>query len=219
MGRRSNPTRRWWKNGTVTVVLLAVWVPVASAHIQVVHGRLVDAIQQSDLVLIGTIEDTKPLTTRSSESTIVVDRVVLGHITVSRLRVRGANRLVPGQRHALFLRRHGDTLHSVAPSGTLFPASPQDDETYRHAVETIHQALGADASTRIFALRSALIPVLSAPVSPLRYYAALDLISVDHGEHGLRADERAALQRLLSDPSTDPTLRPLLAGYLATTLR
>jgi len=57
-----------------------------------------------------------------------------------------------------------------------------------------------------------IIPALSATAPPLRYHAILELDALAH--HGLSEPERQSLERLSTDPTTDPAIRPLVTSLL-----
>ena len=186
----------------------------AQAHVQVLRGRLVDVVGQSNLVVIGSVEELTPVGARHADATVRVDAVLAGVADTGRLTFRTPTSLTPGARYVLFLRRDGDRLASVAPSGALFPSGREDDAGYRRAIEAIAAALRADPSVRVTELRAALIGTLSASAPPLRYYAALDLATLDHADHPWTSSQRAALERLIADPGADADLRPLLSALL-----
>jgi hypothetical protein len=198
----------------VLPLLLLAMLParVAVAHIPQLRGRLIDLVGRSDLIVIATVENTKRIDTRLNETTARVEARLAGDTQDARLTFRSQPRFATGRRVVVFLRRTGSGFECVQASGTVFPARPEDDASYRDAVEAIRQALRADEAGRAARLRAALIPALSASAPPLRYYALLDLASLTH--HGLTEAERRALEGVLADASTDPAIRPVIASLL-----
>jgi hypothetical protein len=202
--------------GAVAAALLSLLLLIspAHAHVQAVRGRLVEVVGQSELVIIGTVEQLTPVGKRHADATVRVEAVLAGQTTTNALTFRTPTGLAPHARYAFFLRRVDQGLTSVAPSGAVFPARREDDASYRTAVTAVAAALRAGASTRTTELRSALLGTLSASAPALRYYAALDLAALAHAGPPLAASERATLERLVADPATDADLRPLLTGLL-----
>jgi hypothetical protein len=186
----------------------------AQAHLQILRGRLVDAVQRSDLVVIGRVQRAQASGARTMVVTVQVDATLQGGKADTPLVVHSPSGLAPGQRYVLFLERSVGGWRSVAPSGTLFPARAEDDSGYERAVVSIRAALDVPVDGRLSALRAALIDALSASAPALRYYAALDLVGIGHGKHSLSASERAALAHALDAPGADPNLRPLLSPLL-----
>jgi hypothetical protein len=173
----------------------------------------VELVGRSDVVVIGTAGAATSLAPRLVEATVQVDVVLLGAAPGGAVTVRGP-RVAPGARHVFFLRRDGARFENVAPAGTVFPSRPEDDESYRQAVDGVRRALAAPGAEQAAALRSALIPVLSASAAPLRYHAALELAARAHHAPALTPDERQALERTVADPTLDPALRPIVSTLL-----
>jgi hypothetical protein len=192
--------------------MLALAAQPAAAHVPELRGRLIDLVSRSELIVIGTVEAVRTVDTRHFDTTMRVDRVPLGETNDKTVAFRGGPRLAPGKRYLVLLRRSGAALECIQPSGTVLPARPEDDDAYRKTIAAIERALRTPESERAAALRTALIPVLSSSVPPLRYYAVLDLSARAHS--GLSASDRRSLERLLADPATDPALRPIVTGLL-----
>lgn len=196
----------------VAVLLLFGWATDAAAHVPELRGRLVDLVGRSDAIAVGTVLSSVPIDKRLNTTTVRLDAVFSGALesgaTVS---FASRPRFAAGRRFVFFLGR-GAALECLQESGTVFPAEPAADAAYRQTVQSIGAALRGAAAERDAALRAALIPALSAPAPALRYYAVLDFAALTH--HGLTDAERRQLQRLVDDPSTDPAIRPVLAGLL-----
>jgi hypothetical protein len=196
----------------VAVGMLALAAQPAAAHVPELRGRLVDLVSRSELIVTGTVEAVRTVDTRRFDTTLRVDRVLLGETKDRTVAFRGGPRLAPGKRYVVLLRRAGPALECIQPSGTVLPARPEDDEAYGKTIAAIEGALRRPENERAAALRTVLIPVLSSSVPPLRYYALLDLSARAHS--GLSAADRQSLERLLADPATDPVLRPIVTGLL-----
>ena len=190
---------------------LLVAAEPASAHIPQLRGRLLDLVAHSDVVVVGTVETASPLDPRTNSTTIRTETALVGEAPAPTLTFRGAARFPVGSRFVFFLRRNG-SFECVQPSGTLFAARPQDDAAYRVTVTGIKLAQREPADKQPAALRTALIPALSAGVPTLRYHAVLELAALAH--HGLSDTDRQALARIAADPSTDATIRPIIKTLL-----
>jgi hypothetical protein len=186
----------------------------AQAHLPVLRGRLVELVQQSDAVIIGTAERVEPRGPRLVDTVVRVTQVVLGAPLPETITFRGPTRFAPGQRYVFFLRHQGSGFEGMQASGTVFPATPADDAAYRRTVTAIAAALHGDPSRQADAVRAALIPALSAHAPPLRYHAALELAALAAGGHGPTPHEQRTLERVLARPDTDPALRPVLTPLL-----
>lgn len=200
-----------WCKPLAAVLLSLLSAAVAHAHVPIVHGRLVDLVARSDLVVIGTVQGVNPVSARFVDTQIKIEQVVVGTALQKPVTFRGPTRFAPGERYVFFLRRAGSGLESLQASGTVFPATPADDAAYRHAVLGVRRALHLDPSLQAGGMLQALIPALSAGAPPLRYHAALEIGALTEHGHELSPAERQAVQRLLADAATDPVLRPLLA--------
>lgn len=204
-------TRRLsWAQALSLLVMLSAQAAVA--HVPQLRGRLIDLVSRSDLIVIATVEETKRIDARLNATTVRVEAPLVGETKGARLTFRSQPRFAPGRRFVFFLHRAGTEIECMQASGTVFPARPEDDASYRDTVTAIRQALRTGEAGREAALRAALIPALSATAPPLRYYAVLDLASVAH--HGLTESERRSLERLVADSSTDPAIRPVIATLL-----
>lgn len=198
---------------TVALLALACFSARVQAHIPVVHGRLIDLVQRSDLIVIGTAGDVRQGAGKS-DTDVAVDAVITGHAAGATLTVHGPGAFAPGQRYVFFLRHTAAGVENVAPAGSVFPALPGPDAVYRQTILAVVQALRATGEARVHALRAALIPALSASATELRYHAALELAALSHGEHALSSEERAALAALQAAQTTDPAIKPLLTAAL-----
>lgn len=197
---------------TLLPALLLVALDTARAHIPQLRGRLLDLVAQSDVVAVGTVETASALDPRTNSTTVRIETALVGEAPGPTLTFRGAARFPVGSRFVFFLRRDGSGFECVQPSGTLFPARPQDDAAYRVTVTGIKLAQREPADKQPAALRTALIPALSAAVPTLRYHAVLELAALAH--HGLSDTDRQALARIAADPSTDATIRPIIKTLL-----
>jgi len=204
---------RRFAGAAITLLGLFVAVP-ATAHLKIVQGRLIDLVQRSDAIVIGTVSDSRAAGPRWADVTVKIDRVLAGRSNTPTAVVRSPTGLAPASRYVLFLRRVGLNWESLAPSGTVFATQAHDDAAYQQAVAALRRALRRPPAARIAALRAALVPALSASAPPLRYHAALELRALTHAGHPLQSRERQRLERILADTRTDPALRPLLAGLL-----
>jgi len=200
----------------VTVVLLSVTsasVP-ASAHIQVLRGKLLDLVQRSDLVVIGTADKVTPIGTSLVDTTVKIATVLAGTSTAKQLTFRGPTRFAPNERYVFFLNQSATGFVGVQDAGSVFPCTPADDAVYRTTIQSLRRALGSELATRPDAVRAALLPALTATPAPLRYNAALELSALAHQGHPPNAVERTRIEKLLHDPATDPTLAPLLTELI-----
>jgi hypothetical protein len=179
------------------------------------RGKLVELVQRSAVIVIGTVEQVQPVDTRLSDTVVRVEQAVIGDPPPSALTFRGPTRFAPGGRYVFFLRRTDSGFEGVQESGTIFPATSADDGLYRRTIEALHGALQLEPAARVAAVRAALIPALSASAPPLRYHAALELSALAQDGHGPTDAERRMLSRLLADADTDPALRPLLSSLAA----
>jgi hypothetical protein len=205
--------RTWTLVGLVTIT--AVAVRPAAAHVPQLRGRLIDLVGQSDLVVVGTVEEVSAPDRRSYRATVRVDDTLIGEPAPPTLTARARLRFAIGQRFVFFLRRDGTAFECVQPSGAIFPSRPTDDAGYREAVTAIRRALAVAPADRNAALRAAVIPALSARAAYLRYQAVLELGALAHD--GMTASERALLERQVADPTTDPTIRSALVTLLRAT--
>ena len=208
----SHGVRRFAGSGVALLGLL--FAAPTTAHLKIVQGRLIDLVQRSDVIVIGTITGERPASPQTADVVVHVDRVLAGKLNASTVAARSAADFAPTMRDVLFLRRVGSGWESIAPAGTVFPTQPHDDAAYRQTITAIRRALRHEPATRIQALRAALLPALSASAPPLRYHAALELHALTHAGHPLLPRERHTLERLVADAHTDPALRPLLSGLL-----
>lgn len=208
-------TRSPWRWALLAILALVVVVPDADAHLPVLRGRLVELVQQSEMIVAAKVKQTQPAGEPESTTEIAVERVLRGHAAEPTLSFRGAIHVAPGARYVFFLRRSGAVVECVQPSGVVFPALPQDDAVYGATIVAIGEALQADDRSRELKLRAALVPALSADAAALRYNAALELASMSAHGPPLGDGERARLERLLADPHTDPALRPLLSPLVS----
>lgn len=213
MSARLAGVRAWGREGTAALVvaLVASAVPVA-AHVPVLRGKLVELVQRSTVIVIGTVEQVQPVDTRLTDTVVRLEQGVIGDPPRSALTFRGPTRFAPGGRYVFFLRRTDAGFAGVQEAGTIFPATSADDGLYRRTIEALQHALQLDAALRVAAVRAALIPALSAAAPPLRYHAALELSALAEDGHGPTDAERQTLGLLLADPATDPALRPLLSA-------
>jgi hypothetical protein len=200
----------------VWAVLLALLVSAAAAraHVPVLRGRLVEVVTRSDLIVIGTARHVRPSGNRLLDTDIDIEHVLVGTAPGPRLSFRGPTRFAAGERYAFFLRRMGTDFEGVQGPGTLFPARRADDAEYRRTVTGIRAALQMDVTLREDAMRRVLIRALAAAVPELRYHAALELEARSHHGEQLQPTDRAALAKLLAEPTADPLLRPLLADLV-----
>ena len=207
---------RAWEIGAGWLALATLMaVQPAVAHVPIVRGRLVDLVQRSDVVVIGTADRVQPVGPRLIETTMRVELLLLGSSPGSTVTFQGLTRFAPGARYVVFLHRTGNGFEGTQASGTVFPASRDNDADYRATIEAIRHALVAELAHQTDALRAALIPALSSSAPELRYHAALELSALAQDGHGPSAAERRSLQQLLSSPACDPALQPLVAHLLA----
>ena len=187
-----------------------------AAHVPILHGRLIDLIRRSDVIVLGTAEQVKPAGARFIDTDLSVEDTFTNAPPEQTLTFRGPSGIAPGERYVVFLQRTASGFESIQPSGTLFPSRPADDAGYRDAVTSISQALRGDAAQQVAVVRAALIAALSASAPPLRYHAALELAALAHDGYGPTEAEQQRLTTLLASPTVDPALRPLLTSIAAT---
>ena len=196
------------------VLLLSALARPAAAHLPFIHPQLVDLVQRSEVILIGTVTKLTTVSPSLCDTTVTVSEVLVGRLPEKQLAIRGPRGLAPDERYVLFVHRSRQSFESTAPSGTIFPAPPADDARYRSTIRALAAALHTDPAGRPAAFRAALVPALSAAAAPLRYHAALELLRLAHDGHGPTEAERLQLSRLLAAPGTDPALRPLLSSLV-----
>ncbi len=213
-GRDPLRRARNWLGGAQIIGLLVVVAQPAAAHVPELRGRVIDLVAQSDLIVVGTVENVRPDAARLNVTTVRVEGQFIGETTDAILTFRARRRFATGRRFLFFLRRAGASLECVQPTGTVFPARPVDDAAYRDTTTAIQRALGAPVADRPAALRAAISSALSAPPPQLRYHAVLELAALAH--QGLTESERQSLARLVADPATDPAIRPIVASILRT---
>lgn len=212
----SERTRSRWRWAPLATLALVALSHEADAHLPALRGRLIELVRQSDAIVAAKVQQTQqPVGAPVSATTIVVERVLRGHTAERMLTFRGAIHVAPGARYVFFLRHSGTAVECVQPSGVVFPALPKDDAAYRATVRAIGAALRAGDPARELKLRAALVSALPAGSAPLRYNAALELASMTEQGPPLGENERAHIERLLSDPRTDPALRPLLSPLVS----
>jgi hypothetical protein len=186
----------------------------AGAHVPALRGRLVDLVRRADLIVIGITNHVRPVGTRLVDTTITVDRVLVGTTSDAGMAFRGPTRFAAGGRYLFFLRRTGRGFEGAQESGTVLPVAREDDQAYQRTIDAIRGALAADAAHQADALRGALLPALSSSVPELRYHAALELSALARDGHRPSDAERQSLLQLLTSPSSDPALRPVLSHLL-----
>jgi hypothetical protein len=186
----------------------------AAAHLQVLRGKLVDLVQRSDLIVIGTADSVVPIGTSLVDTTVTVGHVLAGTTTEQRLTFRGPTRFAPGERYVFFLHHTPTGFVGEQDSGTVFPCTPADDVIYQSTVQALTRALRTEVTARPDAVRAALLPALTANPAPLRYHAALELRALAQAGHPPNATERLRIEQLLHDPAADPALSPLLNELL-----
>jgi hypothetical protein len=204
-----------WRLAPLAILALVALGYDAEAHLPALRGMLIELVQQSDAIVAAKVQQTQPAGAPVSATTIAVERVLLGHAAERVLTFRGAVHVAPGARYVFFLRHAGAAVECVQPSGVVFPALAKDDAAYRDTVRAIGAALRVGDPAREPRLRAALVPALSAGSAPLRYNAALELASMTEQGPRLGENERAQIEGLLSDPHTDPALRPLLSPLVS----
>lgn len=195
-------------------LLLSLLIAVAQpghAHVPQLRGRLADLVGQSDLVIVGTVEQASTVAGKTKRTTARVDEVLIGAPPGPSLTFEGPARF-PAGRFVFFLRRDGAGFDCVQPSGTPFPASAPDDALYRQTITGVKDALRGPEDVRVAALRAALIPALSASAPALRTHAALELANLAH--HPVTQSERESLERIAADPTTDPGIRSVAETLL-----
>lgn len=176
------------------------------------QGRLIDLIQHSDIIALGTADNVRTLDARQVDTDLRVEDTLVGTLKERTLTFRGPNGIAAGERYVVFLRRTATGFESIQPSGTIFPSRPQDDEGYRRAIQSISHALRADTGAQVTAVRAVLITALAASAQPLRYHAALELAALVRDGHAPTEAEQQRLTALIASPTLDPTLRPLLTA-------
>src|SRR5262249_25858860 len=197
------------------LVPLLLSAEVAMAHVPMLRGKLIDLVQRSDVVVIGTVDSVRAVGARQVDTMVRVQRQLVGAPSDSTLTFRGATRFAPRARYVFFLRHGAAGFEGIQDSGTVFPATPEDDTFYEHVVESTRHALSTDFAHRVDALCSAMIPALSASVPELRYHAALELSALAGANRGQCSAERETLRRLLAEPTLESEVRVLL-GPIAT---
>jgi hypothetical protein len=205
---------RGFKRSPLWIALAVALTTPARAHVPVLRGKLVDLVQRSDAIMIGTAERVQPAAGRLVDTQIRVEQRLVGSTHETTLIFRGRTHFVPGGRYVFFLVQARSGWEATPEAGTVFPARAEDDAAYRTAVVAIRVALHGDPTARVAALWAALLPALSAAAPPLRYHAALELEALSRAGHGPTDNARQTLTKLLSDPSTDPALQPLLSSAL-----
>jgi len=185
----------------------------AIAHLKALRGKLVELVQRSNLIVIGTADRVIPIGTSLVDTTITVAHVLVGtagkHVTF-----RGPTRFAPGERYVFFLDHTASGFAGMQDAGTVFPCAPTDDAIYRSTIAGLSKALHSDLATRSDAVRAVLLPALVAQSPPLRYHAAFELSALAQAGHPPNAAERARIEQLQRDPATDPVLQPLLTAIL-----
>jgi hypothetical protein len=194
------------------VLVLCLAAP-AGAHLPELRGRVIDLATRSDVIVIATVEQSKSIGSAPPKTAVRVERWLAGAATEPTLAFSGGPRVAPGERYVFFLGRDGANLACLQPSGTVFAAHGADDRAYSDAIAAIRAARGSDETVRAVALRHAMIAALSAPAPALRFHAVLELAGLAHD--GFPERERRALERILDDPTTDPSLRPVLVSILS----
>lgn len=195
---------------------LALWLcvvflaPAAAAHVPELRGRLIELVNQSDLVVVGTVERVNAVDKRRRDTTVLVEGSFIGAAPQAPLTFRGEVRFTAGHRFVFFLRRNGNEYECLQPNGARFASRPEDDAVYRDTVTAVQQALLTGANERAAALQAALLPALSSQAPQLRYHAVLEMAALAH--HGLTAPQRRSLERLAADPHADPAIRQLVRG-------
>jgi len=195
-----------------SLALLLLAAP-AAAHLPQLRGRLIDLATQSDAIVLATVERSVSAAPQRNETTVRVERWLAGAATDEHVTFTAGPRFAAGQRYVFFLRRDPAGFTCLQPSGTVFASRPQDDRAYSEAIASIRAAGFADGELRAVLLRHAMIAALAAPAPALRFHAVLELAAL--AQHGVSDSERRAIERLLGDPATDPTIRPALTSLLA----
>jgi hypothetical protein len=179
------------------------------------HGKIVDLVQRSDLIVIGRTEPPRPGGGPFQNAAIRVDRVLVGVPPASPFTFHSRARFAPG-RYVFFLHNTPSGIEGMQEAGTIFPATPEDDSAYTRTIQALHRVVHAGPPEReAAALRAALIPALSDGAPELRYHAGMELSALAQDGYPPTDAERRNLSRMLSDPGTDPALRPILSSLLA----
>src|ERR1700687_4826488 len=131
----SHGVRRFAGSGVALLGLL--FAAPTTAHLKIVQGRLIDLVQRSDVIVIGTISGERPASPQTADVVVHVDRVLAGKLNASTVAARSAADFAPTMRDVLFLRRVGSGWESIAPAGTVFPTQPHDDAAYRQTITAI----------------------------------------------------------------------------------
>jgi len=216
LGKTTAATHTPLRGLLVFICVLVIGTP-AMAHLQILHGKLLDLVQRSDLIVIGTAQRVVPIGTRLVDTTISIARVLTGTVTEKQLTFRGPTRFAPGERYVFFLHHTATGFTGEQDSGTVFPCAPADDALYASTVQGLSRALRSDLATRPDAVRAALLPALAAQAPPLRYHAAFELRTLAQTGHPPNAAERIRIEQVQHDPSGDPALQPLLTEILRPT--
>lgn len=197
------------------VLSMLLLASAATAHVPAMKGRLVDLVNQSDLVVVGTVESVNAVSgnKRLWDDAVRVDETFIGEAPTKRIMVRSQTRLTADRRFVLFLRRSGDGYECLQPTGAVFPSRAEDDAGYRETVTAIQRGLRVPANDRAQALTGALIPALSAQSQQLRYQAVLEIAALAH--HGLSDPQRRSLEQLAAQPDADPAVKALVKGLPA----
>ena len=186
----------------------------AAAHLPVLRGKLLELVQRSDLIVIGTADRVVPVGTSLVDTTVTIAQVLAGATDGEAAHVSGSDAFRAGGALRVLPASHAERFRRQQDAGTVFPCTPADDAIYRSTIQGLSRALRSDLATRPDAVRAALLPALGAQPAPLRYHAALELRALAQAGHPPNAAERARIEQLLRDPSTDPALQPLLQALV-----
>lgn len=188
----------------------------AAAHMKADIGSLIDLARRSDAVMVGEVQEMRPLPDRRFEVVATNAAAILGPEPGKVFTFRSTARFEPGVRQVFFLIRAGEAWDCLQQRGAVYPAAEVDDALYRQVIEGIRRARELPDPSGLATLRAALTAGLTAAPLPLRYHCALDLLSTVHPDHPLTAAEVLRLQQLLRSPGFDPELAALLAPRLTT---
>lgn len=193
-----------------TALLLCASLPLpAAAHLQFFNGRLLDLAQQSDRLVIATVDAAAPGAGDGRALWNVDIHVEPGERRGSVLSTAARMPIRVGGTYAFFVKQRDERLDCVHPAGVVFPA--EEHAAAYHALDRGLRPLLHGPPQR---LADVLLATLDTPVRELRYQVALALHDVAHGEHPLTAEQQARLAALLADAGFDAAIRPLLAPLI-----
>ncbi len=169
-----------------------------------VHGQLLELCERADVVVVAKI-----LELANDDTATIEPLAILSGTAIDRTAIAANGNLARGEIHVLFLSRAA-ALQNLMPRGVVFLTDTTQAASLRRLIQSLRHALAQSEAARPDAVRAALMPCLTSPMTALRYDCAMTFNRLVRDGHGPTPRERRELDRLLARPDADPALAILL---------